>query len=1800
MSRHQNDRGLLAYFITQRHLFFLGMFLCAAFLLYQPVHRATTSVTHAPDAVKSESALSTVILPSAIPSAPAPTDIVWRAQDNPHVINGTYTIPAGTTVTMEPGVVVQINQNSLLKIEGVLIGQGTAANHIILGMANYNADISVPGTLDLTYTDISAQLDPGNKGTLLFNNCRWYDTGAFFTTGGYTYTNPPYIQFDHCSFEGPNVSVTITNATVVMRDVAFTGGAYGRFSYVYMYLDNVRSDDSREFGLQFKIDERLFINNVQIRNARLAALDLGGANAGGNFFLGANNVLQGSLYPVQLESAGLLAGTVVPAGGNTNDYVTAGDPGLVDWRGGFTWAPLSVPYVIKAPLNIAGRWVIMPGTTVKFGPDFAGISDETSGLIARGTPSAPILFQRFDPAQPWGGINFRTRGNRIAHVIIEGSSSGVNTTTQNGGMAYVQDMILRDNQLGSHGGVYVIGTRFYDNDVGYEDTGGMSGSRGNLNAGPASPNSFERNGIAARASTNTTIPARNNWWNSPTGPTHPNNPNGTGDPVVNGVDYIPFLTAPPDYSDAPPLVRQHTPAGTYNSGDRFTISWDSSDDHGIVAHHILFSPAGNGPTTFQTVIDNLPGTARSFEWTVPHIGYQSTDPAGYVRVVAVDTAGHERFDDQGIQIPSGEITGNLTFTGNLAGQTFKPGERTTVTWTQSGFNETLFEMYVYLENEQRTVSLGGAFITYGNWTAQMPYTSTDRARILIKIYGSRNRVKYFYGPHFKIRPDARVGDAPPIVALQTPATATSFAAGDTIPISWTASDDEGVRSFDIQISYDGGRGWTKIASDLPGTTRNYNFQTAPGTGFGDARIKIIAFDQRFQQISHGADQSFSLTPTPPPNHSPTVSLTRPTTNSVFLAGTDIIVSADAADIDGTVAQVDFYDGATLVGSDTNAPYQVTWNNSPAGDHTLTAKATDNNGATTTSAAINIIIDAQPEPPTIVPGAQWAALYNGPANVSDEKPLMALDPQGNVYITGQSKGIGTGIDIATIKYDTNGNQLWVSRFNGTGNGSDVPYDLAVDAEGNVYITGTTWRGKNFEGGTEFDYVTIKYDSSGNLLWAKLYSGNNERSFNDFPSALVLDAQGNVYVTGGSLYNGTFNFLVNQVATIKYDSGGNEIWVRTYDSADRQGASGADLKVDSSGNVYIAGTIKANLGNPNNTTPNVLTMKYDSAGTLLWVKQYDDPGPVGSDFDRGERIELDAQGNVYVLGANVNEQSTTNYDVLLLKYTNVGDFVKAQTWDGPIQVNSGNWVADDPGDWVFDDAGNIYITGKSDTQSDYGVVFTIKFDSALDLRWERLYNGPTGIGFDAGFGIALDGADNVFVTGPSINTDNDYDFLVLKYLPDGTKDAENRYEGPAQLDDIPQEIAIDGAGNIYLTGDTRTVGGDLDFLTLKITGIAAPVQMPSLSISDVSLTEGNSGTASATFTVSLTRASRQQVSVTYATANGTAVTPTDYTGKTGTLTFNAGEMSKQLTVFIKGDVSVEPNEDFFVNLTNASNAVIADAQGVCIINNNDQPLSISGQVRVGTAALGGLTVKLGGSKVAATTTDNTGKYTFTGLAPGGNYTVTPSHLHYNFSPSNMRFSNLSADQINKDFAATLKTFTVSGLIKVGTVGLAGVTVKITSPTPAGFTPLTMTTTETGFYSFANLPAGRSYVVRPTMLNYNFTPASRAHSNLSANQVNQNFAATLKTYSISGRLTKSGTTTGLAGVTMTITSPTPDGFEPRTTQTGSTGYYTFAGLPAGRNYTIKPTMTGYTFTPLTRNFTNLSANQAAGPATNFTGTP
>src|SRR6266516_656802 len=111
--------------------------------------------------------------------------------------------------------------------------------------------------------------------------------------------------------------------------------------------------------------------------------------------------------------------------------------------------------------------------------------------------------------------------------------------------------------------------------------------------------------------------------------------------------------------------------------------------------------------------------------------------------------------------------------------------------------------------------------------------------------------------------------------------------------------------------------------------------------------------------------------------------------------------------------------------------------------------------------------------------------------------------------------------------------------------------------------------------------------------------------------------------------------------------------------------------------------------------------------------------------------------------------------------------------------------------------------------------------------------------------------------------------------------------------------------------------------------------SLSINDVAVTEGNSGTVNATFSVALSEASTQPVTVNFATANGTATAPADYATQSGTLTFSAGQTNKQITVLVNGDTTDEIDERFTVTLSNSTNASIATAVGTASIIDDDGP-------------------------------------------------------------------------------------------------------------------------------------------------------------------------------------------------------------------------------------------------------------------------
>ena len=151
----------------------------------------------------------------------------------------------------------------------------------------------------------------------------------------------------------------------------------------------------------------------------------------------------------------------------------------------------------------------------------------------------------------------------------------------------------------------------------------------------------------------------------------------------------------------------------------------------------------------------------------------------------------------------------------------------------------------------------------------------------------------------------------------------------------------------------------------------------------------------------------------------------------------------------------------------------------------------------------------------------------------------------------------------------------------------------------------------------------------------------------------------------------------------------------------------------------------------------------------------------------------------------------------------------------------------------------------------------------------------------------------------------------------------------LDEIDENFTV-GLAN----ADGATITDDQGFGTITDND-----PLPALSVNDVTVTEGDAGTVDATFTVTLAPVSGRLVTVHYATANGSATTPADYTATSGTLTFAAGDTSETITVTVNGDVLDEGNEQFVVNLSSPSNAGFGDLVGVATINDQDPPPALS---------------------------------------------------------------------------------------------------------------------------------------------------------------------------------------------------------------------------------------------------------------------
>ena len=349
---------------------------------------------------------------------------------------------------------------------------------------------------------------------------------------------------------------------------------------------------------------------------------------------------------------------------------------------------------------------------------------------------------------------------------------------------------------------------------------------------------------------------------------------------------------------------------------------------------------------------------------------------------------------------------------------------------------------------------------------------------------------------------------------------------------------------------------------------------------------------------------------------------------------------------------------------------------------------------------------------------------------DNANAITLDATSNVYVTGESDGVGTGRDIITIKYDVNGNQLWASRFNGTANGADIANAIVTDASGNVYVTGQTTATAG-----AVNFVTIKYNASGVQQWTHTFNGTGNAS--DIAVAIDFSSTNRLFITGTSI-NASGN---SDIVTIRINPNtGLQMWAKSINgSANNNDVSYALL---SDGNDVVV------VGSQNNTTTgdDYITLKYNgNNGNTLWLKNYD----FANSSNKATAITKDATGNFAVTGIALNS-SIVEYHTL--KYTNSG----VQLWVNAVTTglnysNTNPQIATDP------IANHFYVCGQKNTNvSD---IFVYQITPSGNKTWEQTVNGAMN-NQDVAIDLVVNSAGVLYVAGASLNSNAKYDYTTVK--------------------------------------------------------------------------------------------------------------------------------------------------------------------------------------------------------------------------------------------------------------------------------------------------------------------------------------------------------------------------------------------------------------------------------------------------------
>ncbi len=413
--------------------------------------------------------------------------------------------------------------------------------------------------------------------------------------------------------------------------------------------------------------------------------------------------------------------------------------------------------------------------------------------------------------------------------------------------------------------------------------------------------------------------------------------------------------------------------------------------------------------------------------------------------------------------------------------------------------------------------------------------------------------------------------------------------------------------------------------------------------------------------------------------------------------------------------------------------------------------------------------------------------------------VAVDGAGNAYVTGETygnlDGLNAGIaDAFLAKYDASGGLLWTRQIGTSGN--EESYAVAVDGAGNAYITGLTTGNLGAHNAGGQDVFLAKFDPSGALLWVRQTGTSN----NDFGEGLAVDSAGNSYIAGGTLGGlvGT-NAGAIDAFLMKYDSSGVWQWTRQFGTLDYE--EGSAVAVDSAGSVTVTGYTGGALGGANAGGNDAFVARFDASGTPLWTRQV---GTSANDYGFG--VGVDGAGHTYITGytqGSLGGTNAGNVDAFLAEYDGAGSLLWTRQLGTSESESSYGAAVDGAGNVTI--AGYTYgsLGGANAGGSDY---FVAKYGAAENLLWTR--QAGTSM-HDEAFGVAVDGAGNLYVGGVTLGSlggpsAGGWDVFLAKYNAAGLLLWTRQIGTPT--DEEVGGVAVDGAGNAYITGTTTgSLGG-----------------------------------------------------------------------------------------------------------------------------------------------------------------------------------------------------------------------------------------------------------------------------------------------------------------------------------------------------------------------------------------------------------